>query len=62
LKPIWETIRSTKSGLLSYLNTSGISFAVFFFIIGIMIYIIQRIRNAMAGVDIRMLYREIPPD
>jgi hypothetical protein len=62
IKPIWDTITSTKTGLLSYLNTSGISFALFFFVIGIIIYAIQRARNAAAGIDLRLLYHEIPPD
>ncbi|MEA2505653.1 MAG: hypothetical protein QOH48_271 [Actinomycetota bacterium] len=62
IKPIWDTITSTKTGLLSYLNTSGISFALFFFVIGVIIYAIQRARNAAAGIDLRLLYHEIPPD
>jgi amino acid transporter len=62
IKPIWDTITSTKTGLLSYLNTSGISFALFFFVIGLIIYAIQRARNAAAGIDLHLLYHEIPPD
>jgi basic amino acid/polyamine antiporter, APA family len=62
IKPIWDAITNTGTGLLSYLNTSGISFALFFFVIGVIIYAIQRARNAAAGVDLRMLYHEIPPD
>jgi amino acid transporter len=62
IDPIWEAIRATKQGVLSYLNTSGITFALFFFVIGILVYIVQRLRNAAAGVDTRLLYREIPPD
>jgi amino acid transporter len=62
IKPIWDAISNTSTGLLSYLNTSGISFALFFFVIGIVIYAIQRARNAAAGIDLRLLYHEIPPD
>jgi APA family basic amino acid/polyamine antiporter len=62
IDPIWEAISRTEEGLLSYLNTSGITFALFFFAVGILIYIIQRLRIAAAGVDTRLLYREIPPD
>jgi amino acid transporter len=62
IKPIWQAVRQTGEGLLSYLNTSGITFALFFFAVGIVIYIVQRFRNAAAGVDTRLLYREIPPD
>jgi APA family basic amino acid/polyamine antiporter len=62
IKPIWDTITNTKEGLLSYLNTSGISFALFFFVVGVIIYVIQRFRNAAAGIDVRLLYHEVPPD
>jgi amino acid transporter len=62
IKPIWDAITNTGTGLLSYLNTSGISFALFFFVIGIIIYAIQRARNAAAGIDLHLLYHEIPPD
>ena len=31
-------------------------------IVAIVIYIIQAARNRAAGVDLAMLYREIPPD
>src|SRR5918999_697420 len=57
IDPIWEAISRTEEGLLSYLNTSGITFALFFFALGIVIYIIQRLRIAAAGVDTRLLYR-----
>jgi amino acid transporter len=62
IEPIWQAVRQTDEGLLSYLNTSGITFALFFFVLGIVIYIVQSVRNAAAGIDTRLVYQEIPPD
>jgi basic amino acid/polyamine antiporter, APA family len=51
-----------EESLLGYLNRSGITFTLAIAVIAIVIYVIQNIRNRAAGVDIAMLYQEIPPD
>jgi amino acid transporter len=52
----------TEESLLGYLNRSGITFTLAIAVIAVVIYVIQNIRNRAAGVDIAMLYQEIPPD
>ncbi len=58
IKPI---ISQTKNGL-SFFNQSGISFAIGIAVVAIVVYVIQAVRNRRAGVDLAMLYQEIPPD
>jgi amino acid transporter len=60
-KPIKDALSST-SGALTYLETNGIIDALLFYAIGIVIYIVMRLRTRAAGVDTRMLFAEIPPD
>ena len=52
---------SKGSGKLHYLETNGILDALLFYAIGVVIYVVMRIRAA-AGVDTKMLFTEIPPD
>jgi len=60
-KPIKDAL-SSGSGHLTYLETNGIIDAGLFYLIGIVIYVIMRLRTRAAGVDTRMLFAEIPPD
>jgi hypothetical protein len=61
LKPLLDTL-GTQTSKLTYLNQQGVSFAIGVVVVAIVIYIIQAVRNRAAGVDLAMLYREIPPD
>jgi amino acid transporter len=61
IKPIADALGAQKS-TLSYFNQTGISFAIGAVVVAIVIYVIQAARNRAAGVDLAMLYREIPPD
>jgi amino acid transporter len=60
-KPIGDALSAT-SGSLTYLETNGIIDALLFYGIGIVIYVVMRLRTRAAGVDTRMLFAEIPPD
>jgi amino acid transporter len=59
-KPIEKSLEGT--GRLHYLETNGILDALLFFGIGLVIYIVMRIRASSAGVDTKMLFTELPPD
>ncbi len=48
--------------LLGYLNRTGITFTLGTVAAAIVIYAIQSVRNRAAGVDVAMMYREIPPE
>jgi amino acid transporter len=61
LKPILDALGAEKHKL-SYFNQTGISFAIGAVAVAIVIYVVQALRNRAKGVDLSMLYREIPPD
>jgi len=60
IKPIEKSLRG--SAKLHYLETNGILDAGVFFAIGLVIYIVMRLRARSAGVDTKMLFTELPPD
>lgn len=67
IDPIVDAIRlvlqpGAEESLLGYLNRTGVSFTLAVVVVAILIYVVQNVRNRMAGVDMAMLYREIPPD
>ncbi len=47
---------------LSSANTSGIGWAVVFIVVGIIIYFVMRAINTSRGINVRMIYQELPPD
>ena len=47
---------------LDYLNRTGITMTLLVFGAGIVIYVIQSLRNRAAGIDTGLMYQEIPPD
>lgn len=64
-KPIIDAIRTAGSAgetVLNYLNRTGITFTLIFLGVAIVIYVIQAARRRAQGVDVAMMYREIPPE
>jgi amino acid transporter len=47
---------------LSTSNTSGIGWALVFILVGILIYFVMRLVNASKGINVKMIYQELPPD
>jgi predicted PurR-regulated permease PerM len=67
IDPIVTAIRHllaphSAQSVLSYLNTSGVSFTLGVIVIGIIIYFVRNVQNRMKGVDLSLLYKTIPPD
>ncbi|HEU0193333.1 MAG TPA: APC family permease [Gaiellales bacterium] len=62
IKPIWDSLTTSGTNRLTYLETNGILDAILFYAIGIVIYIIMRLRTRAQGVDADMLFATIPPD
>jgi amino acid transporter len=48
--------------VLSYLNTSGVSFTLGIVVIAIIIYIVRNAQNRAKGIDLALLYKTVPPD
>ncbi len=47
---------------LTYLNRTGITFTMLIFGAGIVVYVIQWARNRARGIDMGLMYKELPPD
>jgi hypothetical protein len=62
IKPIWDSLTTSGAARLTYLETNGILDAILFYAIGVVIYIVMRLRTRAQGVDADMLFATIPPD
>ena len=63
VQPIVNAITTpSDEGTLNYLNRTGITFTVVIFVAGIVVYAIQRARNAARGIDTSLMYQQLPPD
>lgn len=67
IDPIVQAIKhlvqpNSSESLLSYLNTSGVTFTLGVAAIAIIIYIIRDIQNRSRGIDLSLLYKQVPPD
>jgi APA family basic amino acid/polyamine antiporter len=47
---------------LSSANTSGIGWALILLVVGIVIYFVMRVVNVSRGINVKMIYQELPPD
>ena len=59
--PIYNAI-SGGTPALAYLNSSGVTFVLIIFVVGIVWYFIQAMRNRRAGVETELMYQMLPPD
>jgi len=66
IKPIADSVSSAlkpgQSGVLSYFNQTGISLTIGLYVIAVLIYIVVAIKNRIKGVEMSLLYHELPPD
>jgi amino acid transporter len=63
INPIWTTITTpSEEGTLDYLNRTGITFTILIFVVGILIYVVQSVRNRARGIDTSLVYKQLPPD
>jgi amino acid transporter len=66
IKPISDAVGAAlkpgKGGVLSYFNNTGITLTIALYVIAVIIYIVVAIRNRVSGVEMSLLYHELPPD
>jgi len=66
IKPIANAVSTSlqpgKGGALSYFNNTGITLTIALYVIAVIIYIIVAIKNRVSGVEMSLLYKELPPD
>ncbi len=58
--PIWSGIQG--QGVAAYLNSSGVAFVILVFVVGIVWYALQALRNRRAGIQTDLMYQALPPD
>jgi hypothetical protein len=61
-KPIIEALGSAKESTLDYFNRTGVSFTIGTVVIGVLIYVVMRLRVRSQGIDTAMMFRGVPPD
>jgi amino acid transporter len=62
---VWPVIQGFRSGGASYLalsNPSGIGMALIFVLVGIVIYAVMLAVNNARGINVKMMFQELPPD
>jgi amino acid transporter len=62
---VWPVIQGLQAGGTSYLglsNPSGIGMALIFVLVGIAIYVAMRLVNNARGINVKMMFQELPPD
>ena len=61
VSPILNTLSGSQNPL-QYLNGSGVSFVGILIIVGIVIYVVQAVRNRRKGIETSLMYQMLPPD
>ncbi len=61
ISPILNTVSGAENPL-QYLNSSGVSFVGIVIIVGLVIYLVQAIRNRRKGIETALMYQMLPPD
>jgi amino acid transporter len=63
IKPVADFVgRGPGESGLQYFNRTGISFSIGAIVVAVVIYVVMAMRNRAKGVDMAMMYREIPPE
>ncbi len=60
--PVYKGFVQSGTGYLSLSNSAGVGWALIFILVGIVIYFVMRFVNASRGINVKMIYRELPPD
>jgi len=61
ISPIINTVSGSENPL-QYLNSSGVSFVGIVIVVGIVIYVVQAMRNRQKGIETSLMYQMLPPD
>jgi amino acid transporter len=60
--PIINTLTNPEVDPLAYLNGSGVTFVLVIFVVGVVWYAVQSMRNRRRGVETELMYQMLPPD
>jgi amino acid transporter len=60
--PVYQGLLASGTSYLSLSNSAGVGWALIFLLIGIVIYFVMRAVNTSRGINVKMIYQELPPD
>jgi amino acid transporter len=60
--PIYQGLLKSGTSYLSLSNSAGVGWALIFILAGIVIYFVMRAVNTSRGINVKMIYQELPPD
>jgi basic amino acid/polyamine antiporter, APA family len=60
--PVYQGLLKSGTSYLSLSNSAGVGWALIFLVIGIVIYYVMRAVNTSRGINVRMIFQELPPD
>jgi amino acid transporter len=60
--PVYQGLRSSGTAYLSLSNSSGVGVALILIVIGIVVYFVMRSVNTNRGINVKMIFQELPPD
>jgi len=60
--PVYQGLIASGTSYLSLSNSAGVGWALIFLVIGIVIYFVMRAVNTSRGINVKMIFQELPPD
>ena len=60
--PVYQGLRTSGTAYLSLSNSSGVGIALILVVIGIVVYFVMRSVNTSRGINVKMIFQELPPD
>jgi APA family basic amino acid/polyamine antiporter len=60
--PVYQGLLKSGTSYLSLSNSAGGGWALIFLVIGIVIYFVMRAVNTSRGINVKMIFQELPPD
>ncbi|HKF39202.1 MAG TPA: amino acid permease [Ktedonobacteraceae bacterium] len=60
--PVYQGLRSGATSYLSLSNSSGVGVALILIAVGIVVYFVMKFVNTSRGINVKMIFQELPPD
>jgi amino acid transporter len=60
--PVYQGLQQSGAKYLALTNASGVGWALIFIVVGIVVYLVMRAVNTSRGINVKMIFQELPPD
>ena len=60
--PVYQGLQQSGTSYLALTNVSGVGWALIFIVVGIIVYFVMRAINVRHGINVKMIFQELPPD